>query len=228
MDRRKRIALYGGTFDPVHRGHLEVALRVTELFEIDRLLFVPAHLAPHKMQRDVSSALHRYAMLALATQSEPRLAVSTFELDAPGRCYTVDTVGHFKSQLGESADLFFVMGADSWAEITSWHDWERLLATTNHIVVTRPGYPLGAQLTTSWPSKHIVDLRGAEVKRVADQTGGSQQQRVFITDAVMIGVSATSIRRAVSGKKEELVGMVPPAVADYIRKYRLYEDSNET
>jgi nicotinate-nucleotide adenylyltransferase len=86
-------------------------------------------------------------MLALATQSEPSLAISTFELDAPGRCYTVDTVGHFKSQLGESVDLFFVMGADSWAEITSWHDWERLLATTNHIVVTRPGYPLGAQLT---------------------------------------------------------------------------------
>ena len=91
---------------PVHLGHLEVAARITQLFEIDQLLFVPAKLAPHKLQRVVSAALHRYAMLALATQDAPHLSISTFELDAPGRCYTVDTVGYFESQLGESADLF--------------------------------------------------------------------------------------------------------------------------
>src|SRR5258708_32164956 len=136
MNGRKRIALYGGTFDPIHLGHVAVAERVTELFEIDELLFVLARLAPHKMQREVTPALHRYAMLALATQNAPQLFFSTFELDAPGRCYTVDTVAHFRSELGEVADLFFVMGADSFAEITRWHEMERLLTTANTIWVT--------------------------------------------------------------------------------------------
>ena len=95
MDRKKRIALYGGTFDPIHHGHLEVAKEVSRLFENDELLFVLAQVGPHKLFREVTPSLHRYAMLALATQDEPRLSISTFELDAPGRCYTVDTLAHF-------------------------------------------------------------------------------------------------------------------------------------
>src|SRR2546430_8474344 len=196
MDRRKRIALYGGTFDPVHLGHIEVAKTVTELFEIDQLLFVLATLAPHKMHRHVSDELHRYAMLALATQGLPRLLISTFELDAPGRCYTVDTVAHFKSELGESADLFFVMGADSWIEITSWREWERLLTMVNHIVVTRPGYVLDAQPTTPWLAERIVDLRGKNAGQIAAQLPDNQHEKIFLTDAVMVDVAATDIRRA--------------------------------
>ncbi|HEY0431119.1 MAG TPA: adenylyltransferase/cytidyltransferase family protein, partial [Pyrinomonadaceae bacterium] len=120
MEQRKRIAIYGGTFDPVHSAHLEIARRVLPLFAIDEFLFVPARVAPHKMGRDVTSALHRYAMLALATRTKPRLRISTFELDEPERRYTVETLSYFRSHYGESADLFFVMGADSWAEITTW------------------------------------------------------------------------------------------------------------
>jgi nicotinate-nucleotide adenylyltransferase len=225
MDRRKRIAFYGGTFDPIHLGHFAVARSVTELFEIDELLFVPARQAPHKMRREVAPALHRYAMLALATQSSPQLSISTFELDAAGRSYTVDTLAHFKNQLGDLADLFFVMGADSWAEITSWHEWERLLLLTNHIVVTRPGYslPLPAILTGA----QVVDLRGADAKELAARSRGTGPQRIFFTDAVMSDVSATRIRQALKEKTAALDGMVPAAVADYIRKYRLYEDWNE-
>ena len=104
MDQRKRIAIYGGTFDPVHSGHLEIARRVSQLFAIDEFLFVPARVAPHKLDREVSSSLHRYAMLALATQEDPGLCVSRFELDGPQRQYTVDTLFHFQSQLGEPAD----------------------------------------------------------------------------------------------------------------------------
>ena len=227
MDRRKRIALYGGTFDPIHLGHLEIAGRVTELFEIDEFLFVPAQLAPHKVQRDVTPALHRYAMLALATQNTPHLSISSFELDAPGRCYTADTVGHFKSQIGEAADLFFVMGADSFAEITSWHEWERLLTTASHVVVTRPGYPLAGRPMIPLLAERMVDVRGENVNQVADRMRSSQGERVFITDAVMIDVSATAIRRAARESAPELNQMVSPTVADYIRKYRLYEDSHE-
>ena len=113
MDQRRRIAIYGGTFDPVHAGHLEIARRVSQFFAIDEFLFVPARTAPHKLDREVSSPLHRYAILALATQTDPGLLVSTFELDEPARQYTVDTLDHFRSQSEAFADLFFVMGVDS-------------------------------------------------------------------------------------------------------------------
>ena len=204
MGARKRIALYGGTFDPVHSGHLEIARRVSELFEIEKVLFVPAQVAPHKVGRPVTEPIHRYAMLALATQNDPRLLISTFELDAPDRRYTVDTVEHFQRVLGASTELFFIMGADSWSEISTWREWERLLRIVNHIVVTRPGYEV-------------------------DKTLPSRAARVFFTDAVMKDVSATNIRRLVAAARfDELAELVPEPVAEYIRKYELYRDTNET
>jgi nicotinate-nucleotide adenylyltransferase len=200
MSEHKRIALYGGTFDPVHLGHLEVARRVSELFEIEKVVFIPAQIAPHKIGRPVTEPIHRYAMLALATQDDPRLVISTFELEAPDRRYTVDTVGEFERRFGAATELFFIMGADSWSEITTWREWERLLKMTNHIVVTRPGYevpPAPAGLS----------------------------ERIFFTDAVMKDISATNIRRLASeGRHEELAGLVPQPVANYIKKYEIYRD----
>lgn len=196
----KRIALYGGTFDPVHLGHLEVARRVSELFEIEKVVFIPAQVAPHKIGRAVTEPIHRYAMLALATQDDPRLVISTFELDAPDRRYTVDTIAEFQRQVGDGTELFFIMGADSWSEITTWRDWERLLKMTNHIVVTRPGY---------------------EVSPAPPGVG----DRIFFTDAVMKDISATSIRRLASeGRHDELHDLVPQPVANYIKKYGIYRD----
>ena len=126
MGAQKRIALYGGTFDPVHTGHVEIARRVSELFEIEKLLFIPAQMAPHKIGRPVTEPIHRYAMLALATQNDPKLSISTFELDAPDRRYTVDTIAYFQRLFGNACEIFFIMGADSWSEITAWREWERL------------------------------------------------------------------------------------------------------
>ena len=203
MPDAKRIALYGGTFDPVHLGHLEVARKVSELFEIEKVMFIPAQIAPHKVGRPVTEPLHRYAMLALATQDDARLLISTFELDAPDRRYTVDTVAEFQRSLGQETELFFIMGADSWSEINTWREWERLLKMTNHIVVTRPGFP------------------------VAPAPPGLSE-RIFFTDAVLKDISATNIRRLASeGRHDELEQLVPQSVADYIRKYGIYRDSNE-
>ena len=203
MRERKRIALYGGTFDPVHLGHLEVARRVLELFEIDEVIFIPAQLAPHKIGRPVTEPIHRYAMLALATQDDARLRISTFELDAPDRRYTVDTVAHFQRTFGEMTELFFIMGADSWSEIQTWRDWERLLAMTSHIVVTRPGYE-------------------------APPAPPELKEQILFTDAVMKDISATNIRRLASeGRYDALQQMVPGVVANYIRKYEIYRDTNE-
>lgn len=226
MNGRKRIAIYGGTFDPVHLGHIEVAKRVSELFEIDELRFVPAQVAPHKLTLPVTPAIHRYAMLVLATQQDPRLRVSTFELDTPDRRYTVDTLAHFKSEFGESADLFFLMGADSWSEITTWRGWERVLALVNHIVVSRPGYDINLDLVNSSLRERIVDLRGSkQIPKVVNEAAG---EKIFITDAVMLENSATQIRRALREDDwNQLTRLVPSPVADYIRKYELYRESNE-
>ncbi|HEY0724352.1 MAG TPA: nicotinate-nucleotide adenylyltransferase, partial [Pyrinomonadaceae bacterium] len=163
MCAAERIALYGGTFDPVHIGHIEIARRVSQLFEIEKVVFIPAQMAPHKIGRAVTPSVHRYAMLALATQNDPQLSISTFELDDPDRRYTVDTIAHFQRALGDEIELFFIMGADSWSEITTWREWERLLTMTNHIVVTRPGYE---PVTTHVGAirERIVDSRASLTK----------------------------------------------------------------
>ena len=243
MGAKKRIALYGGTFDPVHVGHLEVARKVSQLFEIEKLIFVPAQMAPHKIGRPVTEPIHRYTMLALATQDDPGLVISTFELDAPNRRYTVETVEHFQCELNDSTELFFIMGADSWSEITTWREWEDLLTMTNHIVVTRPGYePATAHVGAI--GARIVDLRcslecGAlpplwSRKRAPRAEKAVPRHRtpkrgIFFTDVVMNDVSATNIRRlARQGRTDELVGLVPGPVLDYIKKYRIYREVNET
>jgi nicotinate-nucleotide adenylyltransferase len=199
MCAKKRIALYGGTFDPVHAGHLEIARKVSEVFEIEKVIFVPAQMAPHKVRLPVTEPIHRYAMLALATQYDSRLVVSTYELDDPERRYTVDTVEHFQRELNDSTELFFIMGADSWSEITTWREWERLLTMTNHIVVTRPGFEL--------TKDHV----------------GPHGERVFFTGVVMNDVSATNIRRLASeGRTDELEDLLPGPVLEYIKKYGIY------
>jgi len=236
MCAQRRIALYGGTFDPVHIGHIEIARRVAQLFEIEKVVFIPAQMAPHKIGRPVTEPIHRYAMLALATQDDPQLSISTFELDDPDRRYTVDTVAHFQHALGDETELFFIMGADSWSEITSWREWERLLTMTNHIVVTRPGFEpaithVGAVgerivdlrtslecggLTPLWPRSGVIDNKAAPGRRTPN---------IFFTDAVMKDVSATRIRRLASeGRTEELTDLLPPAVLEYIKKYGIYKN----
>ena len=227
MNRKKRIAIYGGTFDPVHLGHLEVARKVCQLFEIDELLFVPAKMAPHKLTMEVTAAIHRFAMLVLATQDEPRFYVSTFELEAPDRRYTFDTLSHFKARFGEDVDLFFVMGADSWSEIRTWRQWERLLEMVNHIVVTRPGFDIDLDIVTPALRSRISDLRAAtDQAKFVTQSEGT---KILITDAVMLEVSATDIRRAVREERlDQLDKLVPLPVAQYIKNYQLYKESNET
>lgn len=213
--------MYGGTFDPVHTGHVEVARRVLQLFEIEKVLFIPAQMAPHKIGRPVTEPIHRYAMLALATQDDPRLLISTFELDAPDRRYTVDTIESFQQALNDSTELFFIMGADSWSEITTWREWERLLSMTNHIVVTRPGYDPAATHVGALEER-IVDLRGG--KTPPAEVG----KKIFFTDVVMKDISATNIRRLASeGRFGELAGLVPGPVLEYIKKYGIYRELNE-
>ena len=223
MCPKKRIALYGGTFDPVHLGHLEIARKVCELFEIERVVFVPAQVAPHKLGRPVTPPVHRYAMLALATQHDPQLMISTFELDAPDRRFTVDTLAHFLSELDDGSELFLIMGGDSWSEITTWREWQRVLEMVNHIVVTRPGHEITGPETVR---DRVVDLRSRQVTpNLIDNGSGN---KIYLTDVVFNDVSSTMIRSSVrEGRLSELTQSVSEPVAQYIVKYGIYQESNE-
>lgn len=218
---KKRAAIYGGTFDPVHNGHLKVARRVQKLFGLDELMFVPACVPPHKRGAGISSAFHRFAMLALATQADEPLRVSTLELDNPDRPYAVETVARMQEQLGTDYRLFFVMGADSWSEITTWREWQRLLTMCDHIVVTRPGYELDKPAAGA----NLIDLRGKTDGEINALVSESASPRVFVTDAVFEDVSATEIRAAARQRDTSaLTRMVPHEVATYIERYGLYRN----
>ncbi len=213
----KRVAIYGGTFDPVHNGHLEVARGVLKLFELDELMFVPAWVPPHKRNANITSAFHRFGMLALATQADQRLLVSTLELDVPDRPYAVDTIT--RMLLKPNQRLFFLIGADSWNEIATWLQWQKLLKLCDLIVVTRPGY----EIDHSPREANVVDVRGKEALDVSGVLEEHAPPRVFITDVVNVDVAATEIRSVARAEDmERLKTMVPPPVADYIRKHRLY------
>lgn len=215
----RRVAIYGGTFDPVHNGHLEVARRVQQLFEIEEVIFVPACVPPHKRNANITSAFHRFAMLALATEEDQKLRISTIELDAPELPYAVETVDRMKDV---SARMFFLIGADSWAEISTWHEWEKLIAMCDLIVVTRPGCEI--RMDNCSPAA-VVDLRGLGRQAIDDLVKENGKPRVFVTDAAMVDVSATRIRAAVQANDlAALKGLVPPAVARYIDKYNLYRN----
>jgi nicotinate-nucleotide adenylyltransferase len=212
--------MYGGTFDPVHHGHLEVARRVQKLFAIDEVIFVPACVPPHKRNARVTSAFHRFAMLALATEHDERLRVSTIELDQPDRPYAVDTVARMQEKLGNNCRLFFIMGADSWLEITTWREWQRLLQMSDQIVMTRPGYPL---VSGSVEGACITDTRGLGAEEIAALMAEATGPRTFLSDEVFEDVSATEIREAArQGNGERLRQLVTSSVAAYIEKYRLY------
>lgn len=229
MQRRKRIALYGGSFDPVHVGHEAVARELSRLFALDEVLFIPAHVAPHKRGRRVSAPFHRYAMLALATQGEPRFRVSTVELDAPERPFTVDTLTSLLDSYGEGVRLFFVMGADSWAEITTWREWERVLTLTDQLVVTRPGYEIETGHVTDEIRERVSDVRGASPEEVAAALEASTGARIYLTDGARVLAASTDIRRAAAeGKGAELAALVAPPVAEYINKYGLYREGSGT
>jgi nicotinate-nucleotide adenylyltransferase len=216
----KRAAIYGGTFDPVHNGHLKVARGVQKLFGLDEVILMPAYVPPHKRGAGITSAFHRFAMLALATEHDEGVTISTAELDQPDRPYAVDTVAYMQETLGSDCRLFFVMGADSWSEITTWREWRRLLTMCDHLVVTRPGY----ELPTDDVRGKVVDVRGKNNVAIQAIVEASQSPQVFVTDTVFEDVSATAIRAAAKNGQAELTNMVPREVAHYIEKYELYRN----
>lgn len=214
----KRIAFYGGSFDPVHLGHLTIARELIQHFSLDEFVFIPAFHAPHKLERKPTSAFHRFAMLCVATNDEPNIKVSKIEIELPEKPFTVETLPRLMAAFPHT-EIFFVMGADSWKDILTWREWEKVLLMTNHIVVSRPGYEIGFSHVSDEVRARIVDLRGNDSPFHLPE---SQGQHIFITNAVDMKMSATEIRlkihESTPGWRDEL----SDAVAKYVEKYQIY------
>lgn len=213
----KRIAFYGGSFDPVHNGHLAIARSLVVRFELDEFVLIPAFHAPHKVRLKPTSAYDRHAMLCIATQDLPNVSVSKLEIEMPEKPYSVETLTTIKA-LRPDDKIFFVIGADSWMDIRTWREWQTVLLMTNIIVVTRPGYEIGFDHVTDIVRKRIIDLR------VDDLAGRvpTAEDRIFVTDAVNLDVSATEIRRKIRDADASWRDDVPKEVANYIEKYQIY------
>jgi nicotinate-nucleotide adenylyltransferase len=219
---RQRIGAYGGTFDPIHVGHMEIARSVVSHFELDALLVIPAYKPPHKSLEAISDSRHRYDMCVLAFAAEPRIAVSKLEIELPERPYTINTIERLRAAYGEAAELFFVMGADSFEEITTWRDYQRLLSGTNLIVASRAGHEVSTGHLPEAFRRKVVDMRcrKAEAAEITRQTGCL----IYLTDFVNREVSSTEIRRRVQAGLS-ISGLTAQSVIAYIEQHKLYRAS---
>lgn len=216
-NRSKRVAVYGGSFDPPHSGHLAIAGALISQFKLDEFTYIPAFHAPHKVRLKPTSSYDRYAMLCLITENLPNISVSKMEIEMPERPYSVETLGRLNTERPND-QIFFVMGADSWMDIKTWREWEKVLTMSNHIVVTRPGYEISFDHVTDEIRERIVDVRGKEEFELANDVNN----KIYITDAVNRNISATEIRKKIRSGDPTWRQDVPAEVAIYIEKYQIY------
>lgn len=191
----------GGTFDPIHYGHLVAAEEALVQFNLDRVIFMPTGEPARKVDRRVSSAEHRYLMTVIATASNPDFEVSRLEVDRPGMTYTVDTMTQLRSIHGSGAELFFITGADAVLEILTWKDSARLADLCTLIAATRPGFDMAPFLERANESGLVVQTM--EVPALA--------------------ISSTDIRSRVASRRPVRY-LLPEAVAAYVAKNRLYTE----
>lgn len=217
----KKIGLLGGTFDPVHNGHLAVAHHVMQALRLASIWFIPAYLPPHKKGhvdgREISSFAHRTAMLERAIRPYPCYVLSDIEAKRSAPSYSIDTVNILLQQPGLQADLYFIIGADAFLEIDTWKRYKDLPSLVNFVVISRPGCPpdtVGKVIRQTFPG-YACDP--------AHETWSSQQSKgVFILQHMEpVSISSTEIRQKVR-RGETIAGLVPEAVEDYIRKQKLY------
>jgi nicotinate-nucleotide adenylyltransferase len=217
----KRVAVFGGTFDPVHLGHLVPAVRALETFQFGALVFIPAARPPHKAGEPLAPFSHRFAMLALATQPYDRFFVSDIELGLAGPTYTVDTLRLFQRK-NPDHHLYFVMGSDSFSQIGTWHHWEELIDLA-HLVVLHRATVWGDELEARVPEVLRRRLRRVETfAEVPDPEPGGRC--VYLLDHEPFPVSATHLRERLR-RGLTIRELVPPEVHRYIVKYRLYHQS---
>lgn len=198
--RTKRLGIMGGTFDPIHNGHLVAASEVAHRFNLDQVLFVPTGQPWQKEQHNVTDAEHRYLMTVIATAADARFEVSRVDIERPGPTFTVDTLKDLRHQFGAELELFFITGADALSKILTWRDHEAVVEMAHLIGVTRPGHNL--------------------------QNPGLPSEAITLMEIPALAISSTDVRARVA-KSEPIRYIVPDGVSFYIKKHRLYLDADK-
>jgi nicotinate-nucleotide adenylyltransferase len=217
------VALFGGSFDPIHSGHLAVARAAVKRFSLDRVYFIPSGMPPHKQRRRLASFAHRFAMVSLACADHEEFVPSLAEAgdDETGHrvSYSVDTVRHYRHALHARDHLYFILGADQFLGIATWKDYETLLSLTDFIVANRPGFRIEALRLVIPPEvlgRHKAHPAPADPDAIA-----LRRTTVYPLTTVSSHVSATEIRRRIR-HGEPISGLVPARVEEYIEKQALY------
>jgi nicotinate-nucleotide adenylyltransferase len=198
---RRRLGVMGGTFDPIHHGHLVAASEVQSWFDLDEVVFVPTGQPWQKDDRGVSAAEDRYLMTVIATASNPRFSVSRVDVDRPGPTFTVDTLRDIAAARGPDWDLYFITGADALAKIVTWQDADEVFRLAHFVGCTRPGHELSSV--------------------------GLPPDRVTLVEVPALAISSTDCRHRVAAG-EPIWYLVPDGVVQYVSKRRLYATPTDT
>lgn len=224
-DDVKRAGLFGGTFNPVHFGHLRCALEVMEGFGLDRVDFIPAAHPPHKTNREIAAGTDRLAMLSMAIGKTPGFSVSDTELRRSGRSYTIDTINQWIGLPQQSIRHFLIIGADAFLEIDTWKDFGKIFEVIALIVMSRPGNPRSGRNRAFEGFGDYVRRRVSSAYRFNEEKNGffhESMKPVYLFPVTSLDISATTIRRLAAGGRS-IRYLVPDPVAAYIQEKRLYE-----
>ena len=210
-----RIGLLGGTFDPVHNGHLQIAEIAKDFCDLQEVWFIPTAVPPHKNLRAIASFSHRTHMVQLALAGRHDFKLSTIEASLPEPSYTIDTLRYLHTHAGSARDFFFIIGADAFLDITTWKSYRHVLQATHFVILDRTGYD-------SSNVKELINRLGYEPDDSA-QTWyhASFQKNIFSPAIPIVDISSSDIRQSIK-KKTPVTQAVPPAVLDYIQMHRLY------
>jgi nicotinate-nucleotide adenylyltransferase len=216
----KTIGIFGGTFDPIHQGHLQSALELKQCLALDELRLLPCHLPPHRQSPGCDSK-QRLAMVRLAV-ADSALLVDAREIERDGVSYTVDTLEQFRQQYGDEVSLIWVMGTDAFASFDCWHRWQAFLSLAHIVVITRPGEQLPA-------SGCLAELFTEHHAHCMDELRQTKAGKIWSQTLTPYPISATAIRQILAGgdkkkgdAKTALQTVLPAAVLNYIQAHRLY------
>jgi nicotinate-nucleotide adenylyltransferase len=214
----QRIGIFGGTFDPIHLGHIVVAKLVGQHLKLDYVALMPSRQPVHRAARPAACSYHRFAMVALAVMPHDQLVASPLELERSGPTFTSTTLDHLLSVGHRPQQIFFITGADTFAEIGTWHDYPAVLDKAVFVVITRPGFSIDhlAKVRPDLGSRMIRDVSSASAT-----TSTGHTTPILLLDLVTPEVSSTEVRRRIASG-EAFEDLVPSPVHDYIRRHELY------
>ena len=214
MSARGRLGLLGGTFDPIHFGHLDCADAARTALQLDEVWLVPSRDPPHRVGRPLASPFHRVALVALAIEGRAGYRVSDMELERTGPSYTAETLRALHEDGWHPSQLFFILGSDAFAEIANWHEFPDVLTAANFVVIARPGTSLDAA-TARTPA-----LR-TRMRRAGRDVPDDRNPHIILVEAPVRDISSTVVRARLAAD-QPIDDLVPAAVARHIRTHQLY------